>query len=454
MDKKSTISEIIDSLGVSKYTFTVYLLVGLALLFDGYDYMIVAYTMPQMAKEWALTKVQTGSLASWSLLGLMIGGIFSGVISDRIGRKKTLAFFVAFYSILTMPIYFAPNFEVFAILRVIAGMGLGACIPIAVTMMSESAPTKNRGYFISSIMAFYVLGWVIAGIVAIYIVPVYGWRVCFLTGGIPALFSIVLLFKLNESPHWLLSKGREKEALELIKKMEISAKGVASDWAPGSLIVPPAFKKVGVSAIFSPEYRKATMTIWTIYFMGSVVIYGITGWLPTLLVGAGYGLVKGYSFAVLQNVFGMIGGLCTGYVADIIGRRKNVIMGWGFTAIAILLLGVAGNQWQVVVFGVVVGFAMNWALSGTQPLLAEAYPTEFRTTGVSWAQAFGRVGGFLGPIVAGYVQQMGVGFTGTFVFFAIPPVIACLVAFFFVVEMKGKSIESIATINAINTIKA
>lgn len=441
---QSSISSVIDRLGVSKYTFLIYALVGLALFFDGYDYMIVAYTMPQMAKEWTLSKVQTGSLASWSIVGLLIGGLIAGFISDRIGRKRTLAFFVGFYSLLTLPIYFVHSFEAFALLRILSGVGIGACIPIAITLMSESAPTNNRGYFISSIMAFYVFGWVVAGIVAIYVVPLYGWRVCFLTGGLPALYAVIVLFKLPESPHWLLGKGREKEAIDLIKRMEIAAKGKASEWVPGSLVAPPPPKKVGVSALFSPEYRKSTLTLWIIYFMGSVVIYGITSWLPTLLVGKGYGLVKGYSFAVLQNVFGMIGGFFTGYAADIIGRRKNVVFGWLFTGAAILVLGVASSQEQVVVCGMLVGIAMNWGLSGTQPLLAEAYPTEFRNTGVSWAQSFGRVGGFLSPILAGYLQQLGFGFTGTFVFFAIPAVIASLVALF-VAETKGKSLESIAS---------
>jgi len=445
---KSSISLVIDRLGVSKYTFLIYALVGLALFFDGYDYMIVAYTMPQMAKEWGLSKVQTGSLASWSVIGLLIGGLIAGIISDRIGRKKTLAFFVAFYSLLTLPIYFVHSFEAFALLRILSGIGIGACIPIAITLMSESAPTNYRGFFISSIMTFYVFGWVVAGIVAIYVVPLFGWRVCFLTGGLPALYSVIVLFKLPESPHWLLGKGREKEAIELIKSMEIAATGEAGEWPPGSLVAPPPPKKVGVRALFSPEYRKSTLTLWIIYFMGSVVIYGITSWLPTLLVGKGYGLVRGYSFAVLQNVFGMIGGLCTGYVADIIGRRINVIFGWVFTAVAIILLGVASSQGQVVVCGMLVGLAMNWGLSGTQPLLAEAYPTEFRNTGVAWAQSFGRIGGFISPILAGYIQQLGVGFTGTFVFFAFPAVIASLVALLFVTETKGKSIESIAIAKA------
>lgn len=159
-------------------------------------------------------------------------------------------------------------------------------------------------------------------------------------------------------------------------------------------------------------------------------------------------MVKGYSFAILQNIFGLTGSLLTGYVADRIGRKTNVIIGWALCGSAILLLGYASNQWQVVVFGVAVGFLMNWALSGTMPLLAEAYPTEIRNTGVSWTQAFGRVGGFLGPIGAGYVQQMGPGFTGTFVFFAIPAFIACVVAFLFVVDMRGQSIDNIARIKA------
>lgn len=252
---RTYISEVIDQLGVSKYTYTMYILVGIALLFDGFDYMIVAYTMPQMAAEWGLSKVQTGSLTSWSLIGLIIGGLTAGIISDRIGRKKTLSIFVAMYSLLTLPIYFVHSFEVFAMLRILSGIGLGACIPIAVTMMTESAPTYKRGFFTSSIMAFYILGWVVAGIVAITIVPVFGWRVCYLIGGIPAFYALILWFKMRESPYWLLSKGREKEAIEVVKTIEIAARGKAGEWPPGRLIIPPVLPKVGVSMIFSPNYR-------------------------------------------------------------------------------------------------------------------------------------------------------------------------------------------------------
>lgn len=192
---KYTISEVMDSFGVNKFTWHVFFFLGLAMLFDGYDYMIVSYTMPQISAEWALTKVQTGSLSSWSLIGLIIGGAIAGIISDKIGRKKTLTFAIAAYSILTVPIYFVQSFEAFAFFRVLAGIGLGACIPIVTTIFSESTPTKRRALFITFGMAWMIVGWVVAGVVATFLVPKVGWRACYLIGGLPFIYSIFLYLK-------------------------------------------------------------------------------------------------------------------------------------------------------------------------------------------------------------------------------------------------------------------
>ncbi|KUO74840.1 MAG: MFS transporter [Desulfosporosinus sp. BRH_c37] len=445
---KTTISSIIDQLGVTKYTWTIWILVGLALVFDGYDYIIVAYTMPQMAKEWALTKVQTGSLASWSMLGVVVGGVIAGMCSDRFGRKKTLAFFVAFYSLLTLPIYFVQSFEAFAILRIISGIGIGACIPVAITLASENFPTKNRGFFTAATLCFYGWGWVLGGIVALNVVPSYGWRVCFLMGGLPALYAIFILYKMPESIAWLIGKGREQEAIKIIKHMEIVATGKASEWPPGSIALPPAPKKVGVSALFSSGYIKATIGVWLLYFMSMFIIYGVTSWMPTLLIGKGYGLVLGYTFSILQNLVGSIGGFATGFVADIIGRRKNVIISFIFTAAAILLLGAATGKWTVLIIAVLVGVCMQYANGGALPLMAEIYPTEFRNTGVSWAQSFGRIAGFLSPLFVGYVQQVGFDFSSTMNMFAIPAVICVVVSVFLIAETRGRTVDGIANIKA------
>ena len=440
--KKYFISEIIDESGITKFSLGAFILIGFALLFDGFDFTIVPFTMPQIGKEWALTKVQLGSLASWSLLGLGIGAVFAGMISDRIGRKRTLGLACLTYSLFTLPIYFVPSYSLYSILRVCAGVGIGACIPVGITMSSEFAPSKNRGYFSSGIISFMMLGWALAGLIAIYVVPTYGWRVCYLIGGLPALYGLFMLIQPVESPYWLIANGREREAIKIVQQIEISGKGKARELEPGSLLLPPPAPSVGAKAIFSSEYLKATISFWLIYFLGTLAVYGFTGWLPTLLVEKGYGVVKGYGFSVISYLFAIVGALGTGIMADLIGRKKNMAIGFLVGGVCIVLLGLSATQWQVLVFAILVNIMLNYALCGLMPLMAETYRTEFRNTGIAWATAFGRVGAFCGPISGGFVQKLGLGFTGVFVFYAAPALMCTLATLIMVTETKGKGIEA------------
>jgi len=442
---KTYIFNLIDNLGISKFTWIVFILCGVNMFFDGYDNMIVAYTMPQIAEEWALTKVQTGSLVSWGLLGLLFGGFSAGVLSDAIGRKKTLILSCVFYSIFCGLIYFANSFETYALFRVLSGFGLGACLPVSITLVSESVPSKNRGLFITSLFAFFLFGWVLAGVVAMLIIPVFGWKVCYLLGLLPCFYAILLAIKLPESARWLLMKGREEAAFKIIRRMELAAKGVATDWAPGSIIIPSTqHKSVGPAALFSRQFLPVTVGLSFVYFLGSMIVYGVSGWLPSLLVAKGYSLVSGYSFAIMQNSASVVGNIVTGYCSDTYGRKKTLMFGFISLGIVVILLGYSASTAQIIVFSILVGFFSNFALTGIQPLLAESYPTEFRNTGVAYSQAFGRLGSMSGPILAGFVQTIGFGFKGTLAMFAAPALICVIILLFFKMETKGKSLEGIS----------
>ena len=166
MDKKEfTISEVIDSIGISKHTWVVFVLLAFAMIFDGYDFMIVnstnmfvAHTFwPDNANPGALM----GSLTTWGLLGMVLGGAVGGIMSDKIGRKKTLIAAVMFYGLFTLPQAFANDLAFFAAFRLIAGFGVGSCIPVVTTVFSESMPSKQRGVFVTFGMAFMVVGWVL-----------------------------------------------------------------------------------------------------------------------------------------------------------------------------------------------------------------------------------------------------------------------------------------------------
>lgn len=441
---KTYISDLIDSIGVSKLTWAIFFLCGVAMLFDGYDNMIVSYTMPQIAEEWALSKVQTGSLVSWGLLGLLFGGFFSGMLSDAIGRKKTLILSCLFYSIFCGLIYFAQSFEMFALFRILSGFGLGACLPVSITLVSESVPTKNRGLFITSLFAFFLGGWVLAGIVAMLVVPAWGWKVCYLIGMIPAFYAIVLAIYLPESSRWLLIKGREADAYAMLNKFELSAKGTATEYASGSISVPPPPKVVGLPALFTKQFLPVTVGLSLLYFMGTMIVYGVTGWLPSLLVAKGYSIAKSYSLAVMTNTASVVANVCTGYVSDRIGRKKTLMYGFAILGVVVILFGYSANPVQLIVFSILFGFFSNFALTGVQPMFAESYPTEFRNTGVAFSQAFGRLGGMAGPILAGFAQTIGFGFTGTLAMFAAPALICVIILLFFKLETRGKSLEAIS----------
>ncbi|CQR70910.1 4-hydroxybenzoate transporter PcaK [Sporomusa ovata DSM 2662] len=449
MASNFTISEVIDSFGVNKFTWSIFFFLGMSMVFDGYDYMVVSYTMPQISAEWALSKVQTGSLSSWSLFGLIIGGALAGIISDKIGRRKTLIYSIAAYSLLSIPIYFVQSFEWFAFFRVLTGVGLGACIPVVTTMFSETTPTNRRALFITFGMAWMIVGWVLGGLIPTFVVPLYGWRLCYLIGGIPFLYAIFLHFKMRESAHWLANKGRKDDAVKVLQAIERIATGKVTDWDPNSLSVPLKSKVVGPKALFSKDYRLATAGIWLTYFCGCFIVYGINAWLPSLMLEKGLKLSSAYGLAIANNAAAVFANASTGIVAEIIGRRKNLICSYFIGGASIFIMAfVPSNFAAILTANIFMGFAINYAITAVQPLMAESYPTEFRNTGVSWCQAFGRLGGALAPMVAGLIMAMNLGPQMSFLFYIIPAIIGGLAAYFFVKkETKGKSIDQLAEKN-------
>ncbi|UWG98225.1 MFS transporter [Dehalobacter sp. DCM] len=444
--RKFTISEVMDSLGVNKFTWSIFFFLGLAMVFDGYDYMIVSYTMPQIKAEWALSSVQTGSLSSWSLFGLIIGGAIAGIVSDRIGRRKTLTFAIMIYSLLTVPIFFVDSFTGFAVFRVLAGVGLGACIPVVTTTFSESTPTKRRALFITFGMAWMIVGWVLAGVVATYLVPKVGWRYCYLVGGIPFIYALFLLFKMKESVYWLANKGRRAEAVKNLQYIEMKATGKVTDWDPEGLIIPPPPKVAGAKALFSKKYIAITLGVWITYFCGCFTVYGINAWLPSLMLEKGLKLSSAYGLAIAQNGAAVIANCSTGFVAEAVGRRKNLIISYFVAAVGVLIVAFVGSNFAAILAAnIFMGFAINYSITAVQPIMAEAYPTEFRNTGVAWCQAFGRFGGALAPIVAGLVIQLKLGYSMSFLFYILPLLVGMLAAILFVKnETKGKSLDQLA----------
>lgn len=449
MAEKVYVSEILEQPGGLAFSIKILVFIGIAMVFDGFDFMIVSFTMPQISSEMQLGLIATGSLASFSLIGMLVGGFFSGYLADRFGRKHVLNISIMIYSILTVPIFFVNSYDLFALCRIFSGVGVGAVIPLSVTLASEYAPTRHRGAFVTLTKMFMMLGWVLAGLVAMYVVPRYGWRICYLIGGFPFLYGIAMYFMIPESVQWLMRKGRIKEAMAVVNKINGKLKHPRpGGYTADEIAITPAETKGQLRALLSPRYRRVTIGIWLVAFTTCALSYGLTNWMPTVLVNSGYTVESSYGLTTLMNTLGCLGAICAGVVADRIGRINSTYLAIGLAALSVVVtafmgLG-AGYMVPAVIF---MGFAINYAYTTPQPITIEAYPTEIRATGQACVTTVARIGGLIIPIIIGGALQSGSTFATVLLVFLVPLALAALFTRFLIRdETKGASIEDIDTL--------
>lgn len=485
-NKQYTISEVVDSLGISAYTWIMFVLLSFAMIFDGYDFMIVnstnlfvAHTFwPDNPNPGALM----GSLTTWGLLGMVLGGAVGGIMSDKIGRKKMLTIAVIFYGLFTLPQAFSNDLLTFAAWRLIAGFGVGSCIPIVTTVFSETMPSNKRGVFVSIGMAGMVAGWVLAGLIAApvcnattpllpicneitYVADATGatatmftnWRVCYLIGALPILYGIVLWFCMHETPHWYGNCGRKEDAVKALQGLARHAGKEAeyADLDPNLMVIPPKPAKVGPNILFSKKFIVWTCAIWSLYFIGQFCVYGMNAWLPTWFKGIGYTPAEAVQLQTWNNFAAILSNVSVGFVSDKIGRKKNLIFSWLFCIAAIILCSILvapGNFVFCIALMLLFGFALNYAITAVQPLMPEGYPTAIRNTGVSWCQAFARFGGSASSIVLGAIAGMAIFQTAegatnwamVVLVLNVPFVLGLICTFLFVTkETAGKTMDNL-----------
>lgn len=446
MQKQVYVSEILEQPGGLAFSVKILIFVGLAMVFDGFDFMIVSFTMPQISSEMQLGLIATGSLASFSLIGMLVGGFFSGYLADRFGRKHVLNVSIMIYSVLTVPIFFAHSYDVFALCRIFSGVGVGAVIPLSVTLVSEYAPTRHRGAFVTLTKMFMMLGWVLAGLVAMYVVPRFGWRICYLIGGFPFLYGIAMYFMIPESVQWLMRKGRTDEAMKIINRINSKLTYPhPGGYKASEIAITPAEGKGQLRELLSKKYRRVTIGIWLVAFTTCALSYGLTNWLPTVLVSSGYTVESSYGLTTLMNALGCLGAMCAGFVADRIGRIRSTYLAIGLAALSVVFTAVFGLGVGLMVPAVIfMGFAINYAYTTPQPITIEAYPTEIRATGQACVTTVARIGGLIIPIIIGGALQSGSTFATVLLVFLLPLALAAVFTKFLIRdETKDASIEEL-----------
>ncbi len=426
----------------------IFFITGIAWMLDAMDQGMVSGVMAAIGADWSLTTGQLGLLGSIGMLGMALGATLSGIAADKWGRKTIIVCNLIIFGVASGLAGFAVNYPMLLVLRFLTGFGLGGEGPVAFAFISEYSPTKIRGRNGVLLESFWAWGWIIAALVAYFLIPVYGWRVAFWIGAIPAFYAFFYWKTVPESPRYLESAGKAQEADALVRIMEEQA-GIRYDGGKNEKKVETIAEKVHVSFrdLWSKKYIRMTLVLWIIWFGVNFGYYGFVLWTPTLLVGKGFTLIKSFEFTLIMCLAQLPGYYSAAWLVERIGRKKLLSLYFAGTAMAAWLFGHADSTAEVLLFGCLLYFFSLGAWGCVYAYTPEVYPTAARGSGSGWATAFGRLGAFSAPFVVPVIYNFYGAETGyTYVFIMLTAVFAAVavVVAFFGKETMGKSLEEIS----------
>jgi putative MFS transporter len=433
----------LDGLSVNRFHWRLVFLSGLGWMFDGMDTILLALVLPALALAWGLSPTQVGLVGTVDRLGALCGAALAGLLADRYGRRAIFQSTLLVYSLGTGLLASATNLTSFLLVRFFVGIGLGGELPVVATLITELVPVKQRGQLVAFLSSFWSYGWLLAALVGFLIIPSFGWQAAFLVGALPALYVFVLRRGVPESPRYLITAGRQREAVEILQRMGVT--GEILDSSPAASFNSD-IPQPSVKVLFTPLYLRRTILVWILWFSLFFTFYGIFIWLPSLLLARGLGLVRSLEYILLMTLAQVPGYFLAGYLADRVGRR------WTFVALIILsavssaVFGTTVEPSQVLVWGVLLNFFYSGTYALAYGYTAELYATAVRATGTGWATAFGRIGAAIAPLTVGLLLESSPGAAGQALIFYLMVgffVLAAISMAVLAVETKDRSLESL-----------
>jgi MFS transporter, AAHS family, 4-hydroxybenzoate transporter len=424
--KTIDIKAFIDERPISPWQWLLVVLCFLAVTADGMDVAIMGFVAPSVIHEWAISRPAFGLVMSAAPIGLVIGALTAGPASDRIGRKWVLVTSVFLFGVFTILTAFTQSPASMALLRVLSGIGLGAAMPNSTTLLSEYSPQRKRALLITIMFTGFNLGSALIGFAAGWLIPTHGWRAVLIFGGaVPLALVPLQIWLLPESARLLAVRGAPAARIAAALSRVTGARFTGNETFVSTEPPLPTRKPIGV--LFSHGYGVMTIALWVTYFMGLLVIYLLTGWLPTLIKDAGLSVTVAANVTAMFQIGGTIGAVLVGWIMDKVRPARVISLAYVGGGICVLVLGAMGalsSSLALLVFAA--GFCMSGAQTGLNAYAPGRYPTVARATGVSWMLGMGRFGSIFGSAIGGALLGLGWQFGAVLGMLAVPAILAAV----------------------------
>ncbi len=413
------LSQRLDDMPLGRTHYKVLVGSGVGWALDAMDVGLISFILAALVEQWNMSEWEADLLASIGFVGMALGASLGGLLADRIGRKQVFALTLVVYGLATGASALVGGLTLLLVLRFFVGLGLGAELPVASTYVSEFAPSRIRGRLIVILEGFWAVGWTAAAVIGFLVVPASanGWRWAFVIGGVPALYALVVRWALPESPRWLAGAGRVAEAADVVAQLE---EGVTTgrrepEVEPGVSPLPADVGSVRVAdsavarltGLWSPEFRLRTASIWVIWLAVNFAYYGAFIWIPSMLVAAGFSLVKSFGFTLIITVAQLPGYATAAWLIEKWGRRPTLSVFLIGSAGAAVAYGTAGSELAIILAGMALSFFNLGAWGALYAITPEIYPTSLRGTGAGWAAGVGRLSSIVAPFAVTSMLALG-----------------------------------------------
>lgn len=445
MSPATTASARLDRLPLATRTHRVWAaLLCAVFLFELADLNTFAYAAPALRKYWGADVAGIGFVTSAAFVGMFIGALVGGRITDRFGRKWMLIGSAIAYSVFSLASAFSPNLATLGALRVLTGVGLEAMTVVGLIYVAEMFPAARRGRYQALILAVGLIGIPVMSWFARFVVPLgaNGWRWVFVLGGAGLVAAVAMIRLLPESVRWLDAHGRGQEAEHIVDALEREARALVGELPPVRPL-PPTPEPARLRELFTGRLRSRTLLLALVWIFGILGFYGFNAWVPTLLVSKGYNVVESLTYTAVLSIGAVPGALLAWPIIDRFERKYAILAVEAAVAVFVIVYGFVSSVPVVLVSGFLVTLLLQMQTAFLYTYTPEVFATRLRGVGTGFTNGVGRLAGAGGGILVAAIYSSW-GYASVFVYVAACMLLVGLLVALFGVRTTGIRLEEIA----------
>ncbi|MEV5705086.1 MFS transporter [Actinoallomurus sp. NPDC052274] len=408
----------LDRMPLTRWHWTLIVIVGLGTFFDLYEVFLGGVLGAVLTDQWHLSTNEKSLIIASAFAGMFVGAICFGIAADRFGRRRMFLVNLGLYSLFSLLTAFAPNLDVFLVLRFLGGLALGAELTLVDTYISEFVPRSRRG---RSVAWAYTIGFVGVPVAAFlggrFVADKHllidGWRWLLIFGALGALIVWIVRSRLPESPRWLIDHGQADAAEQIVAGVEATARGPLP--ALTAVSAEPV-RHLTIAQMFTEDYRRRTVMLWLFQILQTVGYYGFGSLAPVILTAKGFGVVTSLGYAALSFLGYPIGSALSIPIIERIERKWLIVGSALAMGVCGLVFGYAPDPALIVTAGFLLTCTSNIFSNAFHTYQAEIFPTSIRSSSISVAYSLSRLTSAVLPFIAlNLIDDLGAGlvFTGS-----------------------------------------